>query len=170
MLRRFLLGAALVLMSTQSFAALISGQFDFVGAALLDRNGAGTAYISIDYIGSPTTIISTDDFATTIALNSPVTVTDPWVVSAPQANLWQAGGFSFDLSTITINNGTTVTGSGVITGNGFDATTGFWSFTSQSSGDGIFSFSSTTVPAPGIALLLGIGLVGIALTRKMRNA
>ena len=170
MLKKVVLSILLAFVSTQSFAGLISGQFDFVGAATVDRDGVTGDYVSIDYIGSPTTVISTGDFASFISVGDSVAVVDPWTVSAPQTNLWQAGGFSFDLSAITINDGTTVGGNGVISGNGFDATNGYWSFTSQSSGDGTFSFSATTVPAPGIALLLGIGLAGMGLTRRFRKA
>ena len=174
MLKKVVLSILLAFVSTQSFASLISGQFDFNGLADLTRNGDGSAYLQIDYVdaptaGSPKAVIATGDFGTYITYGDDVTVTDPWNMTAPQTALWSVGGFTFDLSAIIINDGSTVGGNGVITGNGFEATNGYWSFTSQSDNSGTFSFSSTTVPAPGIVLLLGIGLAGISLTRRFRK-
>lgn len=169
MLKRVVLIILLVLVSTPSFAVPITGQLDFVGAATVDRNPDGTAYISIDFLGSPIAIISTGTFSSFVSTGDVVTVTDPWNVTAPQLSMWSAGGFVFDLATVTVNDGTTVGGFGAISGNGFYSTSGFWSFTSQGNTDGTFSFSSTTVPAPGIVLLLGLGLAGIGFSRKFHK-
>lgn len=65
-----------------------------------------------------------------------------------------------------------ITGSGTISGNGFDATPGTWSFTSQSpSASGVFSFSAGSnaqgVPEGGSTVaLLGLGLAGVAMLRR----
>ncbi|HET7535064.1 MAG TPA: VPDSG-CTERM sorting domain-containing protein, partial [Candidatus Didemnitutus sp.] len=57
-----------------------------------------------------------------------------------------------------------VSGTGWVTGNGFDASVGTWSFTTQNgAADGAFSFSAASaVPDGGYtALLLGLGLLGL---------
>jgi VPDSG-CTERM motif len=68
-----------------------------------------------------------------------------------------------------------ITGTGTLTGNGFDPTPGAWEFTSQSALGRrhlTFSFSADTsaVPDGGSAVaLLGIALVGVeALRRKFK--
>jgi hypothetical protein len=85
-------------------------------------------------------------------------------------------GFSYDLdtSTVVLQNADflIITGTGTIMGNGFDATPGTWSFTSQSpDANGVFSFSASGdfqgVPDGGItAALLGVSLVGMELLRR----
>ena len=93
--------------------------------------------------------------------------------------LWEIGGFSFNLDQITMvceysSNGYQflfLAGEGVLCGNGFDATAGAWAF----SADGVwgqFAFSNNSVPytpvsEPGVAFLLGIGLIGLGLSRKV---
>ena len=105
----------------------------------------------------------------------------PWIFnpSTPTPGLWSVGGFTFDLlsSTIITQNPfvLAITGTGIVSGNGFDATQMDWAFTTQSSGGRthlVFSFSAngTAVPDGGAAVaLLGIALTGVeVLRRKLR--
>lgn len=87
-------------------------------------------------------------------------------------NLWSVGGFSFDLGTINIDfqgsNALVLSGVGTVKHNNYDNTVASWIFTANQAGSNL-TFSSSNVPEPGIALLLGVGLAGIAFTRKLRK-
>jgi PEP-CTERM motif len=112
----------------------------------------------------------------------------PWIfnsgtTSVPQPgpatpHLWQVGGFNFDLSSsIVISqsaNFLNVAGTGTISGNGFDATPGNWSFTSSDSNgapETTFGFQTqtTAVPEPSTLALLAIGAGGLVSSRKRRD-
>jgi hypothetical protein len=125
---------------------------------------------------------NTGDFSG-IAMNTPATFGAPWIFSpsTPTPGLWSVGPFTFDLlssNIVTQNPGElTVTGSGIVSANGFDPTAMDWSFTTQSSSGRtrlVFSFSANgmAVPDGGSAVaLLGIALTGIeGLRRKLRRA
>ncbi len=101
--------------------------------------------------------------------------------STPQPGLWSIGGFTFNLLTSTINTQTNffldISGTGILTGNGFTPTSGMWSFQSNKADGGTastFSFAANTsaVPEGGSALaLLGITLVSVeVLRRKLQSA
>ena len=96
--------------------------------------------------------------------------------STPTRGLWSVDGFTFDLdgSTVVLQNADflLISGTGTITGNGFDPTPGTWSFTAQSpSANGVFSFSASGdfngAPDGGSTMaLLGLGLSGIWMIRR----
>ena len=83
-------------------------------------------------------------------------------------------GFTFDLLSSTVvthdNQFLTITGSGIVSGNGFDATAMEWSLSIQNRGGTILSFSAifgVAVPDGGSAVgLLGLALVGIEVLRR----
>ncbi len=167
------IGAAIVLalsMIGPAQAALIEGQLDFVGFAAVDREAG--QYVSIDYLFGPFVVSATDDYAATVSVGDAVSVIDPinfTTLSLPET-IWSVGGFSFSLESLSINDGTTVGGNGIISAAGFDDTDGFWSFTSQGSDDGMFAFSATAVPEPSIIALLTMGLLGLGITRRKVQA
>jgi hypothetical protein len=110
-----------------------------------------------------------------------ITFSAPWVFnpSTPTPGLWSVGGFTFDLLSSTIvtqnSNFLNISGTGIVSGNGLDATAMEWSFSTQNANGRpktIFSFSAdgVSVPDGGSAVaLLGIALTGIeALRRKLR--
>lgn len=177
MFKKILLACTLTIASASVMALpIITGQFDFAGGADITRDSVTNEYTGIDYIGDPVVMIANGTFGVLNAfIDAPatadtVTMVDPWNVTAPTVALWSVGGFSFDLDAITLNDGTTVAGTGIIKFAGYEDTFGSWSFTSQSIGNGRFSFSSTTVPAPGAFLLLGLGLVGLGFSKRVKKA
>lgn len=90
------------------------------------------------------------------------------------------GDLTFSLSSLTIveqSGGPGLTdilvlsGTGVFTATGFDATDAIWSLTAQDTGDGtpILTFSaSSNVSEPSMLTLLGLTLLGAGLTRRRK--
>jgi len=173
--------------SQQAQATAITGDIQFAGETHFDTNSLATATTVITWFdvfhnaGFSSVTSSTGDFAG-IAPGTQATMAQPWIFnpSTPTPGLWSVGGFSYDLltSTIVTQNANTlhVTGTGIVSGNGFDPTSMDWSFTTQSAGGHTrvnFSFSANGVAVPdgGSAVaLLGLALVGIeALRRKLHD-
>ena len=73
-----------------------------------------------------------------------------------------------DNVTITTQDATdlVLSGSGTISGGGFDPTPGTWEFSGQTASDITFSWSSsnntTVIPVPAAVWLFGSGLIGLA--------
>jgi hypothetical protein len=180
-----------MLFSQQAVAlptVLIQGNINFAGGVQFDTNSLATATRVVTWFdanGNPgfSSVApgGTGDFAF-IPAGTQATMAQPWIFnpSTPTPGLWSVGGFTFDLfsSTIVTQNAhfLSITGTGIVSGNGFDPTAMEWSFTTQSAGGRtgtIFSFSANNgvvVPDGGPAVaLLGIGLIGIeVLRRKLR--
>jgi len=153
---------------------------------------------TIAFLGSGATTGGSDlSTATGLAFNNPVIVlgatndfsslaggtgifTDftfaPFAAVKP---LWVAGGFSFDLTALTVDTQNTtqlaLLGTGVVMSTGFTDTVGTWALTANSSGDTNFSFSTNTVgtgtpaPEPGVVFLLGVGLGGLGVSQWWRR-
>ena len=114
---------------------------------------------------------------------TPASMFAPWTFNyaGPRiANFWQVGDFSFALDSSFIflhaSGFLNVRGTGVITGNGFDATAGNWSFTTQDEPTKkglppVFTFTwsgaTTALPDGGTTvMLLGTALSGLAMLRR----
>lgn len=175
------------LFSQQAEAAFISGNINFAGGVRFDTNSLATAtrvntwFDSNGNAGfSSVQVGSTGDFSG-IAAGTQATMATPWIFnpSTPTPGLWSVAGFTFDLLSSTIVTQTStflnITGTGIISGNGFDPTAGTWAFSVQNAGGGTlteFSFSanSNAVPDGGSAVaLLGIALTGIEVLRRKRR-
>lgn len=159
-----------------AFGALIQGNITFAGGARLDTDSVTTA-TGVVFWRDPVVASRDGDFAPYVSPGDVVDLMEPWTFDSvgPVLNFWSVGGFSFDLmsSAITFQDGgaVSVKGTGMTSGNGFDATPGSWSFTSQDpAANGIFSFSAgsahtNSVPDSGTtaafmgAVLLGLGFV-----------
>lgn len=157
--------------------AMIDGAITFAGGAVYDTNSLATA-TRVNTFSDVTVESLEGDFAGFVNVGDSVTMAMPWIFSpsTPTPGLWSVGGFTYDLatSTVVLQNADflLITGTGTIMGNGFDATPGTWSFTSQApDADGVFSFSagsnSQGVPDGGQTVaLLGFALVGLELLRR----
>jgi len=161
-------------------ASQITGNITFTGTCTLNTKSAGTATMVTGWHGLgagglPQVMSHDGSFTGLVNDGDAVTIAFPWSFnSGAVPNFWQVDGFVFNLtsSSITMQGGgsVTVAGTGTISGNGFDLTSGTWNFTTQNpSAHARFSFSAATgsVPDGGSAVaLLGIALVGIECLRR----
>ena len=157
----------------------IEGSITFSGGATLDTGNANTAHAVTSFKNTVVQSVS-GDFDTFINELDPATFAASWVFdpSTPTSALWTVGGFTFDLLTSTVDarggGSLTVSGTGTISGNSFDPTSGTWMFTTQNPGaNGTFSFSASglSVPDGGSAVaLLGLALMGIEVLRRKLKA
>ena len=156
-------------------AATISGQIDIVGSVNLP-NSTFDATGNADLSSTGGVVIATGDFAAhATPFTSTVTLNDIDFTS-PGA-IWSVGGFTFTASSFADFQDVSTkafSATGIVSGNGFDDTSGFLTFTAQANGSAVdVSFSSTTttvVPVPAAGLLLLTALGGVAATRRRRKA
>lgn len=184
MIARFktaLCAAALAVLAGPALAAPITGNIQFTGSSqplgAVDFVNTGTVEILDVEVES-----ADGDFAAAgIVDGDPAIFNDIFYRQDPFVpfTLWNVGGFSFELETVTILTAQpqvlVLSGSGTVSaaGAGFDDTPGDWLFTSQGPGTS-FSFSSGTdstanpVPVPATVLFLITGLlatIGLAARR-----
>ena len=182
-----LLGYATFSQSAQ--AAPAQGSIDFGGVVTFDTMSLATATEVTDWNSS--FVLQDSGSFSSIAPGTSVTMAAPWIFnsgtpSVPQPgpatpHLWEVGGFNFDLlNSVVVSQSTNflnVTGTGTISGNGFDATPGTWSFTSSDSSgtdQNTFGFQAqtTAVPEPGTLSLLALSYSGLIigyLRRKLNS-
>ena len=168
------LAAALVTSGAQ--AAMVDGAITFAGGAKFDTNSLATA-TRVTLFKNVKVMSEDGDFTGIVSDDDAVTMAVPYIFTPSTATpaLWSVDGFTFDLdgSVVVLQNADflLISGTGTITGNGFDPTPGTWSFTAQSpTADGVFSFSSSDgfrAPDGGSTVaLLGLGLTGIWMIRR----
>jgi hypothetical protein len=160
----------------QAKAVMITGAINFAGGAVFDTNSLATATRVNTF--SDVFVTAADGDFSTVSVGDAVTMATPYIFmpSTPTPSLWSVGGFTYDLdsSTVVLQNADflIISGTGTISGNGFDTTSGTWSFTTQEpDANGVFSFSAGTagqgVPDGGATVaLLGIALAGVELIRR----
>jgi hypothetical protein len=170
--------AMTALTGRQAQGSMINGAITIAGGAVYDTMSLATA-TRVDTFSDVTVTSRDGDFAGFVNVGDSVTMAMPWIFSpsTPTPALWSVGGFTYDLAASTVvlqnNDFLIISGTGTITGNGFDPTPGTWNFTSQSpDANGVFSFSASGgaengVPDSGATVaLLGIGLVSTELLRR----
>ena len=168
------LAAALLLAFTLgsiAFAAPFAGNITFSGNVTLT---GGTNFATRTGVGtwSNTIVNGADgDFVPLVSQNDTVWFSPNWTFnSGAVAPFWQVQGFQFDLINSVVDfhtaNAISVSGTGTLSGNGFDPTNGIWQFSTQNIAvGGKFSFSASSAVPDGSStvLLLGLGIVGMTL-------
>ena len=181
MMKRFVrLGLAMLLsvaMLGRAEAVSITGDITFGGTLLSTLNLATTT--SVDF--NPQTALVTSvspgsSLDTTINFADLVTFKDfqfnPFVPNNP---LWTVGGFSFNLSAVTIVNqqssNLALIGLGTVTGPaGFDPTPYDWSFSADRTRNTVaFSATNAAVARARFTPSSWVGLVGFAWLRRKRK-
>jgi hypothetical protein len=135
-------------------ATPINGSITIRGGAELNTGSVNTATQVTGWLsgsgGAPRVVSRSGDFVTYVTVGATVTMAAPWNFnSGPLPALWSVGGFTFNLTASSIvlqgNGFLSVSGTGMITGNGFNNTPGSWRFTAQNPpANGVFSFSGAT--------------------------
>jgi len=185
-IKQFVIIATLALLSTNVIALPITGQLQMIGASyLLDAQGNttsdATSAVAIDF--TPNKFITTSADGSFAGLANQVgTIQDLDFGSfaGSVADFWTIDIFSFKLTDVLASSMNTsnssflsLEGSGIVSAAGFEDTVASWSFTGNSSGGGsLFGWSATSnvadVPEPGILALLSLGLITIAVRRKIK--
>jgi hypothetical protein len=165
--------------SQQAQATPIEGNINLAGAVQFDTNSLLTVTRVVTWFDSngnagfsSVQVGGTGNFAG-IPAGTQATMAQPWIFtpSTPTPGLWSVGGYTFDLlaSSVVTRTATflNISGTGTVSGNGFDPTSMDWSFTSQKSGSTFFSFSANgeAVPDGGTTVMLlgaALGVLGMA--------
>lgn len=177
------LGACLILGTQVANAAFIDGTLALGGS--FTPIDAGSSPVSL---GVATGIDFTADTGVVVSSSGDLSFA-PFVTLAAMTDfqfnplspvgvaVWSVGGFTFNMDSVAINtqNGTnlSLSGTGTVSGNGFDPTTGTYEFTAQGTEDTAFSWSSSSlaaVPVPAAVWLFGSGLLGLAGIARRKNA
>ena len=138
-------------------AGPITGTITIKGGAELNTNSVNTATQVTGWLngaGAKPTVVSRSGSFTSVPARASVTMAKPWNFNSGLANLWSVGGFTFNLTASSIvlprvPGFIAVSGTGTISGNGFDPTPGSWRFSTQDPpANGVFSFSASTTASP----------------------
>jgi len=191
-----LLGGGLILSSLISNASAIQIQGNLIMAGVavpLDESNHETDLESSTglYFANAFAFLGDGDFAditTGSAIDFQAFQFEPALLPSPVAPLWSIADplsgnslFEFDLTSINVNekSGETLSlsGTGILSGAGFEDTSGIWNFTTQSPSVGpYFSFSAasaaTPVPEASTVVTLGLGVIGLSIIgyRNRRRA
>ena len=181
--------AAVALALTQAVQAVpVSGAIGFTGRATFNTVSASDATSVINWV-SPT-VNGTSGSFTTVANGTAVNLFAPWnfATSTTIPSFWSVGGFNYSLTSSYVQSqgGTpgvsgyvVVNGTGIVSGNGYSATSLVWSFSAQgpsvTQNPDTFTFSASAngspVPDAGTtSVLLGSCLFGMAFLKRKITA
>jgi len=184
-MKNFIRGAGLLLLAMGSSAVMavpITGNITFVGNSTV----TGTIVSFTDFFNNPNSAMvgnADGDFAAegigtgNTAIFNTLDYSSPF---SPVTPLWTIGGFTFDLLAVTATvapppgAALLLSGSGVLmnASGGYTNTLYRWEYSgTESSSRLVFSAASgpTSIPEPGSLALLGLGLVGFAVTGYKRR-
>lgn len=165
------------------FGAVIFGLNIGAANAILITGGMG---ITGNYGADPTTLtlnsafgtsgtgdLSTVTFGTSALIVNGVIAYDPF---APVVDVLQIGGWQLDLTTLIIDSNSTtnklkLSGTGVLSGFGFDDTVATWTFSANSASSYSMSITSqvVSVAEPAVVGLLALGFIGIGAGQRIRG-
>jgi hypothetical protein len=170
-------------------AASITGVINFssdAGGGVVVRNAAGMVTTELlEAAGIQAWLLPQVDTRSgsfiSVTEGQSVSMPLPWIFtpSTPLSPLWSIAGpdnFAFHLASATVQLQSAfllISGTGTLTGTGFDNTPATWFFSTQGvATDGKFSWSSTTtaIPELGTPALLGMTLLGACLIRRRNPA
>lgn len=167
-------GAVLLGMSAVN-AASITGSMGLTGS-FTASGGADLSDANILDLTSATGTSGTGDIGSTVLFGTVGTVnTSPFSFNPapPVPNLISIGGWQIDIGTMTIIDQTssilTLSGTGAISGNGFDLTPTDWTLSAVATGSS-YDITLTAVPVPAAVWLFGSGLIGLIGIARRKTA
>lgn len=183
-IKQLLIGSFISLLAFNAQALpLIDGTLDMGGGAyLLDASGdvtnTASSAVSINFNPNIFRVIAADgDFTGLFGSVGSIKDLSFDAFAGPVADFWSVAGFSFELTDVsrdaTSNDDTflVLNGTGVISAAGFANTAASWSYSSDTTGNGTFSWSAASntqaVPEPTVLALLSMGLIGFGLRKKI---
>jgi hypothetical protein len=179
-LSKLIAGVTLATAASAASAIPLTGQFSILGQVntsnpnLIDFNPQLVAVPTDTAFGNVQTLLATAGTSNCFFLtcfNTLGTITDVNLLSTPQSipnflvfNL-PGGSLTLGLTSWTASSNTALSGTGTLSSTvaGYESAPTAFSMTTQ--GSGLVTFSAT-VPAPGVAALLGVGLLGLGLARR----
>ena len=175
-IRLMFCSALLLGTSAASHAASITGSMELGGAYTIAGGSDLSDATALDLVNLASTGFADGAIGTTLPIYTLGDInTTPFVFDlfASIPNLLDIGGWQLGIDSLSIagprNTSTlTMSGTGTLSGNGYDATIANWSFSAQDTGS-TFSMTVTAVPVPAAVWLFGAGLIGlIGVARRQR--
>ena len=179
-LTKILTTISLLAFAGSAAAVQITGSIGFNGAYTHDGTDLSDA-TTITIVDSHVSGVTTGSFAADGIVDGDASLYSNFTFDpvGPVAGIWSVTGntttFTFDLNIMNVDfqsaNLLALSGTGLISSDNvnLDDAFGNWTFTANQTGQN-FTWSSSSAPEPGIALLLGAGLIGFSVARKLRKS
>ena len=160
--------------AANAFAATMNGSL-IVGGVYSASGGSDLGNVTTIDLDTVFANGGTGDVTGTVGIFTPAGTGNSASLNAfsPVNNLFTVGGWTLDLTALNVIDQSldvlNLSGVGVLSGNGFDATIVGWSFSSQSITSYSMTVSNAVVPVPAAVWLLGSGLLGLAGIARRRT-